>query len=107
MKTAFDLYFEEQMSNPEFAAGYLIARARIDTFDRIIRELETERQARGLSKAAVARLADLPTQTVRRFFSQNGGNPTLSTIVAIALAVGLTVNLEPSPLNLECPDITL
>jgi DNA-binding phage protein len=95
VKTAFDRDFEEWMPDPEFATGYAVARARVDAFDRITRELDAVRQTRGLSKTALAKLANLPAQTVRRFFSQSGANPTLSTIVAIALAVDLVLVLEP------------
>lgn len=94
MKTEFDRDFDRWMEDPEFAETYKRERARIDAVDTIVRALDAARVARGLSKAEVARSAGLPAQSVRRFFTKGGANPTLGVTVAIAGA--LEVSLRPN-----------
>jgi DNA-binding phage protein len=91
MQTQFDRDIAEWLNDPEFAEEYEHERARIGGVDAIVRALDAARVEKGLSKAAVATAAGLPAQSVRRFFTQNGGNPTLWTTIAIAEAVGVRI----------------
>ena len=93
MKTEFDRDFDRWMEDPEFAETYKRERARIDAVDTIVRALDAARVARGLLRL-VARSAGLPAQSVRRFFTKGGANPTLGVTVAIAGA--LEVSLGPN-----------
>lgn len=91
MKTEFDRDFDRWMQDPEFAQGYAQERARIDAADQIVRRLDAARQERGMSKAAVARASGLPAQSVRRFFTQQHPNPSLTVTASIATVVGVPV----------------
>jgi DNA-binding phage protein len=84
MTTQFDRDFDEWMQDPAFAAAYERERERIDAVDEVVRALDAARVAQKLTKAEVARQAGLPAQSVRRFFTKGGNNPTLGVTVAIA-----------------------
>ena len=58
-------------------------------------ELEAERRRQGLSIAEVARRSGLPPSTVR-FALHPGANPTLSTLHALAAALGRELMLAPA-----------
>lgn len=63
-------------------------------FDTVIRDLDARRIKLGLTKADLARQAELPAAGVRRLFSQQQKNPTLTTLIAIADALGLQLRLS-------------
>jgi transcriptional regulator with XRE-family HTH domain len=60
-------------------------------FDDVVHSLDSRRVEMGLTKAELARRADTPPAAVRRLFSQQQKNPTLSTLVAIADALDLRI----------------
>lgn len=92
-KTAFDLDFETNMKDPEFRAAYERARARIDAIDHLVRTLDAERAAQGISKAELARRMGAQPEAIRRLFSTQRPNPTMTTYIAAAQALG--VKLKP------------
>ena len=67
-KTGFDKFFATQMRKPSFAKKYASARAQVDAVDRI----------------------------VRRLFTAKAPNPTLSTILKVAAALGYKMQLVPA-----------
>jgi transcriptional regulator with XRE-family HTH domain len=73
---------------------YEHAGHRIDQIDRVIRALDHRREELNLSKAELARRADMPPEAVRRLFSAERPNPTLHTLAAIADA--LELDLTPT-----------
>ena len=72
---------------------------------QLVEALDRERQARGESKAAVARGAGLGEPAVRRLLSGAHGNPTIKTLSAVAGHLGLRLTLEPAPSALTVPSI--
>jgi DNA-binding phage protein len=92
-KTGFDKFFEEQMRNRAFAKGYARARAEVDAVDRLVRALDETRIELGVSKAELARLISAKPEVVRRLFTSKAPNPTLTTLVKVASALGFTVQL--------------
>lgn len=92
-KTAFDLDFERDMQDPEFREAYERTRARIDAVDKLIRALDAERAAQGMSKAELARRVGVQPEAMRRLFTAQQPNPTMTTYVAAAQALG--IDLEP------------
>jgi DNA-binding phage protein len=89
-RTAAERYLNgRRQADSDYAREYELAHRRIEMFDSVIQELDAQREALGLTKADLARLANLPAAGVRRLFSQQQKNPTLTTIVAIADALGL------------------
>jgi len=92
-KTAFELDFEMNMRDAEFRAAYERSRAQIDAIDNLVRALDTERAAQGLSKAELARRMDVSPEAIRRLFSTERPNPTMKTYVAALEALDL--KMEP------------
>lgn len=94
-RTGAEKYLAKQRKNPEYRAAYDEARRRIDQVDAIVRALDDRREALGLSKAELARRADLAPEAVRRLFSVDSPNPTAITLAALADALDL--DLVPTP----------
>lgn len=88
-RTGAERYFEARLHSPEYREAYERARRRIDQVDHVIRALDDRREELNLSKAELARRAEMPPEAVRRLFSAERPNPTLNTLVAIAEALGL------------------
>lgn len=88
-RTGAERYLEERLSDPEYREAYERARHRIAQIDNVIRALDAQRERLSLSKAELARRADMPPEAVRRLFSAERPNPTLHTLAAIADALGL------------------
>ena len=95
-KTGFDRYFDGRMKDKAFAAHYNAARAEIDSVDELIRQLEAARVESGLTKAEVARRAGTPPEVVRRLFTMESPNPTMSTVMSLARTMGLSIALVPA-----------
>lgn len=92
-KTGFDRYFEEQMRDPEAHRAYEVSRARIDMVDGLVRGLDDAREAQGLTKSELARRLGAEPAAVRRLLTSPQPNPTMTTFVAAADALGLEVRL--------------
>ena len=80
---------------PSTEAAYDEARRRINQVDALVRALDGRREELGLSKAELARRADLAPEAVRRLFSVDSPNPTAITLAALADA--LELDLVPTP----------
>ena len=93
--TGAERYFARRLEDPEYSAAYNEARARIDQTDSVIRALDDRRVALNLTKAELARRAGAKPEAIRRLFSAERPNPTLSTLVALAGALDL--ELVPAP----------
>lgn len=92
-RTGFDKYLRGRMRDQQFASAYNEARAEIDAIDRLMRRIDAARTRAGLSKADLARRASAPQESVRRLLTAKKSNPTLQTVVRLAQAVGLRVEL--------------
>jgi len=84
------------MKDPDFASAYREARTEIDAIDRIMRQINDARESVRLSKADLARRASAPPESVRRLLTAKKSNPTLGTVVRLAGAVGLRLELRPA-----------
>ena len=103
-RTAAEQYLSERRSDPQYREAYLSAARRVKMFDDVVRSLDARRVELGVSKAELARRAGMPSAAVRRMFSQQHKNPTLSSLVALADALGLdlravTVTRSASPVT--------
>ena len=104
-KTGFDKFFAGQMSKRSFAKKYASARTQIDAVDRIIRTLDDARVQLGVTKAQLARGISAKPEIVRRLFTSKAPNPTLSTILKVAAALGYRLQLVPTkPLRRAPPN---
>jgi DNA-binding phage protein len=95
-KTGFDRHFESRMKDAEFASEYATARADIDATDKLVRALDDVRIAKGLSKAELARRISAKPEIVRRLFTAHSANPTITTVITVANALGLHLALLPN-----------
>jgi DNA-binding phage protein len=97
-QTAFDRDLEEQLKDPEFAREYHAARAEIAAVDKatnaFLRGLDKARIKRGLSKAELARRIGAEPAVMRRLLSAEGQNPTLTTLLKIAAALRMEMELR-------------
>ena len=96
-RTGAERYFEARRTDPDYEREFQAARRRIDQIDSFIRTLDERRSSLDLSKAELARQADLRPEVVRRLFSAEGPNPTLATLVALTEALDLELVAEPVP----------
>jgi ribosome-binding protein aMBF1 (putative translation factor) len=94
-KTGFHKFFDAKMKNAEFAASYKKAKQEIDAVDRIIRALDSARLDLGMTKADLARRISAKPEIVRRLLTGEGANPTMATVVKLAEALNLRVELVP------------
>lgn len=91
-RTGAERYLEGRLRDPEYRVTYERARQRIDQIDGVIRALDDRREELKLSKAELARRAEMRPEAVRRLFSAERPNPTLHTLAAIAQALGLDLS---------------
>ena len=89
MATGADKYFARRSTEPGYVEAYDAARRKIDQIDRLVRALDSRREALGMTKAELARRADLTPEVVRRLFSADSPNPTIGTLTALADSLGL------------------
>jgi DNA-binding phage protein len=96
-RTGAERYLKARLGDPEYRAAYDRARERIEQVDRVIRALDERRVQLELSKAELARRAEMPPEAVRRLFSAERPNPTLNTLAALADALGLDLTPAKKP----------
>lgn len=94
-RTGAERYLQDRRADPEYERAYDAARHRIDQIDSIIRAFDQRRCSLQLSKAELARRAGLRPEVIRRLFSAENPNPTLSTLVALAGALELEMTAAP------------
>lgn len=89
-RTGAERYLAARAEEPGFAEAYDEARRRIDQIDRLVLALDKHRETTmGITKAELARRADIAPEAVRRLFSTDSPNPTIGTLTAIADALDL------------------
>ena len=94
-RTGAERYLAGRKDDPEYRSAYAAARRRIDQIDSIIRMFDQRRCSLDLSKAELARRANLRPEVIRRLFSAARPNPTLATLVALAEALELELAAAP------------
>lgn len=94
-KTSFDKYFARQMKDAEFKREYESARREIDSVDAFVRALDARREEAGITKAALAKRVGMSPEVVRRLFTVRAPNPTLDTVLRLAVALDCNLGLEP------------
>ena len=94
-KTGFDKYLATQMKDAEFKHEYESARLEIDSVDAFVRALDARREQAGFTKADLAKRVGMSPEVVRRLFTASDPNPTLDTVVRLAVALDCNLGLEP------------
>jgi transcriptional regulator with XRE-family HTH domain len=94
-KSLFWADLARDLADPDFLREYVVQSVRVATVDRLVNELDSVREAAGLSKASLARAISVEPAVVRRLFSSARSNPTVGTLSEVAAALGMTITLEP------------
>jgi DNA-binding XRE family transcriptional regulator len=94
-RTGAERYLAGRLEDPEYRHAYEEARQRIEQIDSVIRALDARREELHLTKAELARRAGVKPEAIRRLFSAEKPNPTLTTLVALAGA--LELEILPTP----------
>jgi len=94
-RTGAERYLVRRLTDPEYREAYERARERIDQVDAVIRAFDARRIELNLTKAELARRAGVKPEAIRRLFSAEKPNPTLSTLVALAGALDLELHPQP------------
>lgn len=94
-RTGAERYLHGRRTDPEYDRAYVMSRQRIDQIDSIVQTLDQRRRNLDLSKAELARRANLRPEVIRRLFSAESPNPTLATLVALAEALQMELAAEP------------
>jgi DNA-binding phage protein len=102
-KTGFDKFLDQKLKDPAFRAEYAKARAEITATDAVIRALESARSRCGLSKAELARRMDVKPEIIRRLLTDEGGNPTIATVLKVATTLGYHLELIPNDRRRAAP----
>ncbi|MCL5264176.1 MAG: helix-turn-helix transcriptional regulator [Chloroflexi bacterium] len=87
---------ERIVNTPELQAQYDRTRHELASTRRMLLQIDAERQRAGMSKAELARRIGKTPSVVRRVFSSKESNPTLGTVLNIADALGLEIELKPA-----------
>lgn len=82
--------------DPEFRAEFERSRREIQAIDEIVHALDGLREARGMSKAELARKVEKDPASIRRLLTARV-NPELRTVIAMANALDAEVRVVPSP----------
>ncbi len=94
-QTGAERYFARRLEDPEYRHAYEEARERIEQIDSVIRVFDARREELHLTKAELARRAGVKPEAIRRLFSAERPNPTLTTLVALAGALDLEIRPTP------------
>ena len=90
---SYDVFLQEELRDPELAAAYLSAAMEEGSTEQLLLALRTVAEAAG-GVAAIADKTQLNRQTLYKILSAEG-NPTLTTLLAILQAIGLTLTFTP------------
>jgi DNA-binding phage protein len=91
---AFDEFLNEQLSDPEFKAGFERKLAKVKSIAEVLHVLESVREDEKVAKAEVARRMDRKPEAVSRLLRGEGSNPTLDTLVDLVDALGLELDIR-------------
>jgi transcriptional regulator with XRE-family HTH domain len=92
-KTNFDLYLEEQLKDPDFAARFERAGEAWD----VALQIAALREKAGLSQRALARKLKTSQQQISRLESPSYEGHSLSMLRRVAEALGATVHVTIAP----------
>lgn len=90
---------ERIVKTPELRQQYERTKHTITSTRQVLMEIDDERQRAGLSKAELARRIGMTPSVIRRLFSSKSSNPSLGTVINMAGALGMEIELKPAKQN--------
>jgi transcriptional regulator with XRE-family HTH domain len=90
----FEQDLAEQLQDLEFKAAYELQVAKTLAIATWIEALESEREAKHLTKADVGRRINRKRSAISRLFSGKDPNPTFDTLADALFAVGLQAEVK-------------
>ena len=96
-RNTFWQLLDSSLQNKDFESEFIRESIRINTIDEIVNSLDSARETLGLSKGNLAKAIGAQSSSVRRLLTTPNQNPTLSTVIDLATAMGLTLKIEPLP----------
>ncbi|MGH2903616.1 MAG: helix-turn-helix domain-containing protein [Solirubrobacteraceae bacterium] len=91
---AFEQFLDEQLRDPRFKAGFERKLAKVKSIAEVMQVIEAVREQAGLPKAELARRMDRKPSAVSRLLGGDAANPTLDTLVDLADALGLELDIR-------------
>jgi DNA-binding phage protein len=94
---AFEDFLGEELADPQRKAAFERKLAKVKSMAEVLHVIESVREEKRLSKAEVARRMDRKPESVSRLLRGEGANPTLETLVELADAIGLELDIRIKP----------
>lgn len=86
---------DELQTDPEYARMHLLEWVRVSTVDKLVNQLDSKREALGISKSDLAKAVSRDPAAIRRLLNDTAGNPTVQSVSSVAAAIGLKLELVP------------
>jgi ribosome-binding protein aMBF1 (putative translation factor) len=84
-----------KLADPLARERYERTRRSVLAVREVLQRIQREREKAGLSKADLARRIGANPAAIRRMFTSGSSNPTLKTILELADALDLEIELSP------------
>ncbi len=91
---AFDEFLTEKLTDPTFKAGFERRLAKVKSIAEVLHVIESVREQKSITKVEVARRMDRKPEAISRLLRGEGANPTLDTLVELADAIGLELDIR-------------
>ena len=90
----FDADLARDLEDPEFSAIYALKLAKVNAMADFLDAIEERREEQQLSKAEIGRRINRQPSAVSRILNGNDQNPTWDTLVDLAYAVGIELEVK-------------
>jgi transcriptional regulator with XRE-family HTH domain len=91
---AFEEFLDSQLADPAFKAGFEKKLAKVRSIAEVLRVLEHTRELDAIPKAEIARRMQRRPEAISRLLAGQGSNPTLDTLIDLADAIGLELDIH-------------
>ncbi len=91
---AFEEFLGGKLADPAFKASFERKLAKVKSITEVLHVIESVRAQQSIPKAEVARRMDRKPEAVSRLLRGQGANPTLDTLVELADAIGLELDIR-------------
>jgi len=85
---------ERRLNTPELREQYENAKRELMLTRQMLMQIDEQRRAAGLSKAALARSIEANPATLRRMFTAPTANPSMRTVFRLLVALGMELEVK-------------